>query len=80
MADGEVRTLTPQGETAELFWATIGGMGLTGAVLSATIALQRTETAYFPVDTDRCNDIDDLMAKMAAGDETTPTRWPGSTP
>ena len=35
----------------------------------ATVALQRTETAYFSVDTDRCSDIDDLMQKMAAGDE-----------
>src|SRR4029453_8996269 len=47
MADGEVRTLTPEGDTERLFWATIGGMGLTGAVLRATVALQRVETAYF---------------------------------
>jgi decaprenylphospho-beta-D-ribofuranose 2-oxidase len=69
MADGHVRKVTPDGETAALFWATIGGMGLTGAVLRATVALQRTETAYFSVDTDRCSDIDDLMQKMADGDQ-----------
>ena len=69
MADGEVRTLTPHGDTERIFWATIGGMGLTGAVLTATVALQRTETAYFVVDTDRCTDLDDLMAKMSAGDD-----------
>jgi decaprenylphospho-beta-D-ribofuranose 2-oxidase len=69
MADGEVRTLTPEGETGQLFWATIGGMGLTGAVLTATIVLQRTETAYFTVDTDRTTDLDDLMAKMSSGDD-----------
>ena len=69
MADGQVRKVTPDGETAGLFWATIGGMGLTGAVLRATVALQRTETAYFSVDTDRCSDIDDLMQKMADGDQ-----------
>ena len=68
-ADGEVRTLTPSGDTERLFWATIGGMGLTGAVLTATIALQRTETAYFLVDTDRCTDLDDLMTKMSTGDD-----------
>jgi decaprenylphospho-beta-D-ribofuranose 2-oxidase len=69
MADGELRTLTPDGETERLFWTTIGGMGLTGAVLGATVALQRTETAYFVVDTDRCSDLDDLMQKMSDGDD-----------
>ena len=69
MADGEVHTLSPDDQTARVFWATIGGMGLTGAVLGATIALQRTQTAYFLVDTDRCSDLDDLMQKMSVGDE-----------
>jgi decaprenylphospho-beta-D-ribofuranose 2-oxidase len=68
-ADLEVRTISPDDGTAELFWATIGGMGLTGVILGATIALQRAETAYFKVDTDRCTDIDDLMARMSDGDE-----------
>jgi decaprenylphospho-beta-D-ribofuranose 2-oxidase len=70
MADGEVHTLTPNGDTEQLFWATIGGMGLTGAILGATVALQRTETAYFAVDTDRCSDIDDLMSRMSEGDQS----------
>jgi decaprenylphospho-beta-D-ribofuranose 2-oxidase len=70
LADGEVRTLTPDGDDPELFWATIGGMGLTGVILEATVALQRTETAYFTVDTDRCSDIDDLMARMSEGDDS----------
>ncbi len=69
MANGEVQTLTPDDDTAPLFWATIGGMGLTGVILGATVALQRTETAYFLVDTDRCSDIDDLMARMSEGDD-----------
>ena len=69
MADGEVRTVTPDGDTEALFWATVGGMGLTGAILGATVALQRTETAYFTVDTHRAANIDDLMQQMSEGDE-----------
>ncbi len=74
MADGQVRTLTPAGDDdvnagGRLFWATVGGMGLTGAILGATVALQRTETAYFAVDTDRCADVDELMRQMTEGDE-----------
>jgi decaprenylphospho-beta-D-ribofuranose 2-oxidase len=68
MADGDVRTVTPNGATEALFWATIGGMGLTGAVLGATVAMQRTETAYFSVDTRRATDIDDLMQQMSTDD------------
>ena len=39
-------------------------MGLTGAILRATVALQRAESAYFAVDTDRAADIDDLMQQI----------------
>jgi decaprenylphospho-beta-D-ribofuranose 2-oxidase len=70
MADGKVRKLAPADHTEKLFWATVGGMGLTGAVLRATVALQRTETAYFTVDTHRTTDIDDLMQQMSEGDES----------
>jgi decaprenylphospho-beta-D-ribofuranose 2-oxidase len=69
MADGKMRTVTPDGDTTTLFWATVGGMGLTGAILRATVALQRTETAYFTVDTHRAANIDDLMQQMTERDE-----------
>jgi len=69
-ADGDVHTITPNGDDRELFWATVGGMGLTGVILRATVALQRTETAYFTVDTQRCTDLDDLMASMTDGDQS----------
>lgn len=53
-ADGQIRELTPDGDASdpdgELFWATVGGMGLTGIVLRARLRLQRTETAYFLAD------------------------------
>src|SRR5690606_35517843 len=45
-ADGAVRTISPS-EDAELFWATVGGNGLTGVILRATIVMAPTETAHF---------------------------------
>ena len=51
-ADGEIRQLTPDGPEAELFWATVGGNGLTGIILRATIEMTPTETAYFIADGD----------------------------
>jgi decaprenylphospho-beta-D-ribofuranose 2-oxidase len=68
-ADGEVRTLTPDGDHAELFWATVGGMGLTGVVLRATLRVDRVESAYFVVDTEQVDNLDDLMARQSVGDE-----------
>jgi decaprenylphospho-beta-D-ribofuranose 2-oxidase len=49
-ADGSITTLTPEGPEAELFWATVAGMGLTGIVLRARVRMTRTETAYFIAD------------------------------
>ncbi len=67
-AEGQVHTIGPERE-AELFWATIGGMGLTGIVLSATIRMTPVRSAYYVVDTERATDLDDLMSRLSADDE-----------
>jgi decaprenylphospho-beta-D-ribofuranose 2-oxidase len=64
---GGRRTISPTVEPG-LFWATAGGMGLTGIVLDATIRLTRIETGYLTVDTDRTPDLDTTMALMDEGD------------
>lgn len=68
-ADGTVRTLTPNGADSELFWATVGGMGLTGIVLRATLSVNRVETAYFVVDTEQIDNLDELMARQTTNDD-----------
>ncbi|PWW62114.1 FAD-binding oxidoreductase [Actinokineospora spheciospongiae] len=69
-ADGSVRTLAPEGPESELFWATVGGMGLTGVILRATVRLKHTESAYFVVDTDRTADFDETLALFSNGSDS----------
>lgn len=45
-------------ENADVFRATVGGMGLTGVVLSAALRLRRIETAYCEVEYTRAENID----------------------
>ncbi|MFL1428998.1 MULTISPECIES: FAD-binding oxidoreductase [unclassified Nocardiopsis] len=66
---GEALTLTPGGGDAELFRATLGGMGLTGVITEATLAVLPVQTSYVRVDTDRTDSLDatlDLMARTDA--------------
>jgi decaprenylphospho-beta-D-ribofuranose 2-oxidase len=64
---GELRTVTRQAEPG-LFWATAGGMGLTGLIVRATVQLKRVATSRVRVDTVRTADIDETMAVLAEHD------------
>ena len=68
LADGSVVTVGPA-ERPELFWATVGGMGLTGAILEATFRLLPIETSLLSVDTMRIPDLDSLFAEMSSPDD-----------
>jgi FAD/FMN-containing dehydrogenase len=67
-AGGEVIACSPV-QNADVFWATSGGIGLTGIILTARIRLQRVDSAYMAVDYFRAHDIDDALAAMADSDE-----------
>jgi decaprenylphospho-beta-D-ribofuranose 2-oxidase len=60
-AAGDVLELTPD---SDLFMATLGGMGLTGVILWARIALTPLRSAMLSVDTDRVQRLDDALAAL----------------
>lgn len=64
---GSILKVSPAG-TPDVFWAGVGGMGLTGVVTRATLRLLPIDSAWMRVDTVRARDLDDCMATMAACD------------
>lgn len=73
LADGSVRSIGPSPDSSqeedELFWATAGGMGLTGVILRATVAMLPVRTSRMLVDTERAADLDDLLDRLARTDD-----------
>ena len=71
--------LLPTGETVlcsrlenpEMFAATIGGMGLTGVILEATIQLRRIETGWLLQETKVAKDIDAAIAELESSQAAT---------
>jgi decaprenylphospho-beta-D-ribofuranose 2-oxidase len=67
---------TPGGETlklsrlehGQLFEATVGGMGLTGVIVEATLHLQRLPSTELWADIDRTDDLEGALSLMAEDD------------
>ncbi len=52
----------------DLFWATVGGMGLTGVVVEVTFRVKPIESSLLLVDTDRTPNLDATIELMEVGD------------
>lgn len=67
LPDGSVRWCGPD-EDAELFAATIGGMGLTGVILSAELQLARAPSAWCDVTYRRTRDLCEALSVLESTD------------
>ncbi|MFM8793702.1 MAG: FAD-binding protein [Acidimicrobiales bacterium] len=66
LSSGEVVTLSAT-ERPEWFWATVGGMGLTGVILDAEFSLLPIRSSRVRVETERLADFDAVVAAMSPG-------------
>ena len=72
---GQLRSLGPDSDP-DAFWATVGGMGLTGIVTHAQLQLSRIETSALRVRTERFQELEALLAAMdAAAEERYCVAW-----
>jgi len=67
-ASGEVLDCSRE-QNPDVFWATIGGMGLTGIVLDARLRLLAVESAFMNVEYERLGDLDALLSRLRDSDE-----------
>ena len=69
LPDGQQRRVTPE-DDPRVFWATAGGMGLTGIIVRAAVQLTKVQTSRVAVDTVRTTDIDQALAYLADTDQS----------
>ncbi len=60
LGNGKIVSCSPD-QKKDLFWATCGGMGLTGVILTATFRLIRMETAYICQETLKARNLEHIM-------------------
>jgi FAD/FMN-containing dehydrogenase len=67
VASGEVVTCSRTNHP-DLFWATVGGLGLTGIMLTVRFRMIRIETAYFDVHYQRAANLDEALRLFRESD------------
>jgi decaprenylphospho-beta-D-ribofuranose 2-oxidase len=68
-AEGNLHILSPNGPTKEIFWATVGGMGLTGIIVSASVSLLEVETAFVNCNEVKVDSLKELLGTLKEFDE-----------
>lgn len=63
LADGSSRRTSPI-KDPELFWATVGGLGLTGIITEVTIQMKPIQTAYLLVRHRSASHIEEVLEKV----------------
>ncbi len=71
LASGDILTAS-RTENPDLFWASFGGVGLLGFILTATIRLRRIQTAYFTQRSIKVNSLEEMMAALDENDALYP--------
>jgi FAD/FMN-containing dehydrogenase len=76
LADGSRRVCSPR-EDALLFWATVGGMGLTGIIIEVTLQLIPIESAHVAVQHHQATDLDASLRLLedSATDDRYTVAW-----
>ncbi len=63
---GAAHELAPDGPDPDAFWATVGGMGLTGVITEATVAVPPTPSSWLQVSNTRAPNLDTLLSELDA--------------
>jgi|688.fasta_scaffold68065_2 decaprenylphospho-beta-D-ribofuranose 2-oxidase len=68
IADGSIQRISPS-SNSRLFWATVGGMGLTGVILKAKVQLPAVKTSRILGTNIVCKNLEELMNEMVRADD-----------
>lgn len=74
LSSGEIVELSPETNPA-WFWATVGGMGLTGIVIRASLQMLRIESSQVRVETERLANFDAVCEAMSGDGEDDEYRY-----
>lgn len=70
-ADGNLHRIGPNRES-NLYWATVGGMGMTGVIVEASLRLVAAETGYLTVDYERTRGLEETLEWFSGSDAAYP--------